>query len=160
MGVDLGIVNIATTSDGDVVAGRRLNRYRARQVRLRAELQKKGTKSAKRLLKKRARRERRFAADVNHGVSKSIVAEAERTSRGIALENLQGIRARARLTRPQRAAVHSWAFAQLGAFIGYKARRAGVPHQPAVLRVRLQRPSEPDLAGPVPVQVVRRRCAR
>ena len=127
MGVDLGIVNIATTSDGDVVAGRRLNRYRARQVCLRAGLQKKGTKSAKRLLKKRARRERRFAADTNHVISKRIMAEAERTSRGIALEDLQGIRTRARLKRPQRAAVHSWAFAQLGQFLAYKARRAGVP---------------------------------
>ena len=127
LGVDLGVVNIATTSDGEIHAGRRLNRYRARQLKLRAKLQKRGTKSAKRLLKKRARRERRFSADVNHCVSKSIVAEAERTSRGIALEDLQGIRERARLRRPQRAAVHSWAFAQFGQFLTYKARRAGVP---------------------------------
>jgi IS605 OrfB family transposase len=127
LGVDLGIVNIATTSDGDVLAGRRLNRYRARQMRLRAKLQKKGTKSAKRRLKERSRREWRFAADTNHVVSKRIVAEAERTSRGIALEDLKGIRARVRLRKPQRVAVHSWAFAQLGQFLAYKARRAGVP---------------------------------
>ncbi|WP_326571437.1 transposase [Actinacidiphila glaucinigra] len=127
LGVDLGIVNIATTSDGNVLAGRRLNRYRARQADLRAKLQKKGTKSAKRLLKRRARRERRFAADTNHVISKRIVAEAERTSRGIALEDLGGIRMRARLRKPQRVAVHSWAFAQLGQFLAYKARRAGVP---------------------------------
>jgi IS605 OrfB family transposase len=127
LGVDLGIVNIATTSDGDVLAGRRLNRYRARQMRLRAKLQKKGTKSAKRRLKERSRREWRFAANTNHVISKRIVAEAERTSRGIALEDLKGIRARVRLKKPQRAAVHSWAFAQLGQFLAYKARRAGVP---------------------------------
>ncbi|WP_345127738.1 transposase, partial [Streptomyces chiangmaiensis] len=127
LGVDLGVVNIAATSDGDVLAGRMLNHYRARQASLRAKLQKKGTKSAKRQLKKRARRERRFAADTNHIISKRIVAEAERTSRGIALENLQGIRSRVRLKKPQRAAVHSWAFAQLGQFLAYKARRAGVP---------------------------------
>ncbi|MER6378409.1 transposase [Streptomyces mirabilis] len=127
LGVDLGIVNIATTSDGEVLAGRRLNRYRARQLRLRATLQKKGTKSAKRRLKERSRRERRFAAHTNHVISKRIVAEAERTSRGIALEDLGGIRGRVRLRRPQRAAVHSWAFAQLGQFLAYKARRAGVP---------------------------------
>ncbi|MEV8563872.1 transposase, partial [Streptomyces sp. NPDC051917] len=127
LGVDLGIVTIATTSDGDVLAGRRLNRYRARQMRLRAKLQKKGTKSAKRRLKERSRRERRFAANTNHVISKRIVAEAERTSRGIALEDLKGIRARVRLTKPQRVAVHSWAFAQLGQFLAYKARRAGVP---------------------------------
>ncbi|MER5640707.1 transposase [Kitasatospora sp. NPDC002227] len=51
LGVDLGIVNIATTSDGTVLSGRRLERYR----------------------------------------------------------------------------FHSWAFAQLGAFVEYKAQRAGVP---------------------------------
>jgi putative transposase len=49
-----------------------------------------------------------------------------RTARGIAVEQLTGIRARVRLRKPQRAAVHSWAFAQLGFFLEYKARRSGV----------------------------------
>ncbi|MFE4683026.1 hypothetical protein ACFRNJ_19655 [Streptomyces sp. NPDC056721] len=31
LGVDLGIVNIATTSDGQIMAGRRLNRGRLRE---------------------------------------------------------------------------------------------------------------------------------
>jgi putative transposase len=126
VGVDLGIVNIAATSDGQRAAGTRLNRYRKRQQRLRARLQAKKTSSARRLLKKRRRKEARFAADVNHQISKRIVAEAQRTGRGIAVEQLGGIRARVRLRKPQRAAVHSWAFAQLGAFVAYKARRAGV----------------------------------
>ena len=95
-GVDLGIVNIATTSDGVVMAGRGLNRHRKRQQDLRAKLQAKGTKSAKRLLKKRRRKEARHAADVNHCISKRIVAEAQHTGRGIALEDLSGIRERAR----------------------------------------------------------------
>ncbi|MGW6404802.1 RNA-guided endonuclease InsQ/TnpB family protein, partial [Streptomyces sp. NPDC055134] len=56
-----------------------------------------------------------------------IVAEAERTGRGIALETLTGIRERARLRKPQRVEIHSWPFAQLGSFIVYKARKAGVP---------------------------------
>jgi transposase len=34
---------------------------------------------------------------------------------------------RVRLRKPQRVTLHSWAFAQLGQFIAYKARRAGVP---------------------------------
>jgi IS605 OrfB family transposase len=127
LGVDLGIVAIATTSDGEVMAGRRVNRYRRRQLNLRRKLQAKGTRSAKRLLRKRARKEARFARDVNHCISKKIVAEAERTSRGIALEDLTGIRHRARLRKPQRVTLNSWAFAQLGSFTGYKARRAGVP---------------------------------
>ena len=126
VGVDLGIVNIASTSDGEHAAGARLNRYRRRQQRLRARLQAKKTSSARRLLKKRRRKEARFAADVNHQVSKRIVAEAQRTGRGIAVERLAGIRARVRLRKPQRAAVHSWAFAQLGAFVAYKAKQDGV----------------------------------
>ncbi|MDQ0405939.1 IS605 OrfB family transposase [Streptomyces sp. DSM 40167] len=51
----------------------------------------------------------------------------ERTGRGIALEDLTGIRERVRLRKPQRATHSSWAFAQLGQFIAYKARKAGVP---------------------------------
>ncbi|WP_152487054.1 RNA-guided endonuclease InsQ/TnpB family protein [Nocardiopsis halotolerans] len=127
VGVDLGIANIATTSDGQVMAGRKLNRYRRRQLRLRQKLQAKGTRSAKRLLKKRRRKEARHAKDTNHRISKRIVAVAERTGRGISLEDLRGIRGRVRQRRPQRVTLHSWSFAQLGAFIVYKARRAGVP---------------------------------
>ena len=126
VGVDLGIVNIATTSTGYRAAGRGLNRHRARQSALRGKLQAEGTKSAKRLLKKRSRKEARHTANINHIVSKTIVTTAERTGLGIALEVLTGIRGRVRLRKDQRFFLHSWAFAQLAAFTGYKARRAGV----------------------------------
>jgi IS605 OrfB family transposase len=127
LGVDLGIANIATTSDGTRYSGKYLNRQRHRARQLRARLQAKGTKSAKRLLKKRARKEARFAADTNHVIAKRIVTEAERTGRGIALEDLTGIRARVRLRKPQRVTLHSWAFAQLRQYTAYKAALAGVP---------------------------------
>ncbi|MFE1076501.1 RNA-guided endonuclease InsQ/TnpB family protein [Streptomyces sp. NPDC058783] len=127
VGVDLGIANIATTSTGYQAAGRGLNRYRKRQLALRQKLQKKRTKSAKRRLKERSRREQRHVKNTNHIIAKTIVTEAERTGRGISLEELKGIRNRVRLRKPQRVALHSWAFAQLGDFIVYKAKRAGVP---------------------------------
>ncbi|MFE4774894.1 RNA-guided endonuclease InsQ/TnpB family protein [Streptomyces sp. NPDC056713] len=127
IGVDLGIVNIATTSTGYQAAGRGLNRYRKRQLALRAKLQKKRTKSAKRRLKERSRREQQHVKNTNHIIAKTIVTEAERTAHGIALEELRGIRRRVRLRKPQRVTLHSWAFAQLGDFIVYKAKRAGVP---------------------------------
>jgi IS605 OrfB family transposase len=126
LGVDMGIVNIATTSTAEKASGSRLNRYRKRQARLRKRLQAKKTSSARRLLKKRRRKEARFAADINHQISKRIVAEAERTGHGIAVEQLTGIRDRVRLRKPQRAMLHTWAFAQLGSFLAYKARQAGV----------------------------------
>lgn len=127
VGVDLGIVDIATTSTGQRHAGRQLNRYRRRQMRLRAKLQAKGTKSAQRVLKRQRRKESRRARDVNHRISKSIVDQAERTGHGIALEDLRGIRGRVRQAKKQRATLHTWSFAQLRDFITYKARRAGVP---------------------------------
>ncbi|MEO3784644.1 transposase [Actinocorallia sp. B10E7] len=127
LGVDLGIVNIATTSDGTRYAGRHLNQVRHKNRRLRAKLQKKGTRSAKRLLRKLSGREARFAADTNHCIAKQLVTEAQRTCRGIALEDLGGIRDRVRLRKPQRVTLHSWSFAQLGAFVSYKAALAGVP---------------------------------
>jgi putative transposase len=126
LGVDLGIVNVATTSDGTRYAGKHLNRIRyatsgyAPSSSARAPSQPSG------LLKQRCRKEARFAADTNHVISKRIVAEAERTGRGIALEDLQGIRGRVRLRKPQRATLHTWSFHPLGSFIGYKALRAGV----------------------------------
>ena len=126
LGVDMGIVNIATTSIGRRASGARLNSYRKRQARLRKRLQAKKTSSARRLLKKRGRKEARFAADINHQISKRIVAEAERTGCGIAVEQLTGIRDRVRLRKPQRATLHSWAFAQLGSFLAYKAKQGGV----------------------------------
>jgi putative transposase len=127
VGVDRGIVNLATTSDGLNFQGRRLGRYRRWHARKRAELQAKRTKSASRLLKKRARREARHATQVNHRIGKEIVAVAQRTVRGIALEELGGIRERVRLRRDQRATHSSWPFHHLEQVIAYKARQAGVP---------------------------------
>ena len=127
IGIDLGIINIATTSDGQRMSGSKVKKLRKQHNKLRAKLQSKGTKSARRLLKKRRRKESRFARNVNHCISKAIVVEAERTLRGIALEDLKHIRARVRVRKPQRAALHSWSFGQLRSFIEYKAKRAGVP---------------------------------
>lgn len=105
LGVDLGIIQLATTSDGEFLnyatgpKHSHVNQVRARYSRFRAKLQKKGTKSAKRLLRKRSGREKRFAKDVNHCLSKAIVQTAQGTARGIALEDLTHIRERARSER-------------------------------------------------------------
>lgn len=127
LGVDLGIVNITADSDGETHSGGHLNGLRKRYAKLRARLQAKGTKSAKRLLKKRRRKEQRFARNTNHVISKRLVAKAKGTVRGIALEDLKGIRSRITAKKAQRRVQHSWAFHQLRSFIEYKARLAGVP---------------------------------
>ena len=127
IGVDLGIVSLATTSDGAVYSGAGVERVRHHHAKRRRGLQKCGTKAAKRRLRKLAGKQRRFQTQTNHCISKALVKDAERTGRGIALENLKGIRGRVTARSNQRARLGNWAFAQLGSFLGYKAKRAGVP---------------------------------
>jgi len=127
LGVDMGIVEIAYDSDGNHYSGAALNDVRRRNREIRRKLQHKNTKSAKRLLKKRKRKEQRFAADINHCISKRIVQTAKRTKRAIALEDLKGIGKRVRASKAVRTDLHNWSFAQLGDYITYKAKRAGVP---------------------------------
>ncbi|HEV2460506.1 MAG TPA: transposase [Ktedonobacterales bacterium] len=132
LGVDLGVVTLAATSDGDLLnqsTGRthaHINSVRARYSQLRAKLQRKGTKSAKRLLRKRSRREKRFARDLNHRLAKALVGTAKGTGRGLALEDLKHVRRRVNGSKRQRRVLHGWAFFQLRAFIAYKAALAGV----------------------------------
>lgn len=128
LGVDLGVVNIATTSDGDIHTSETIEKNRQKQQRLRSELQQVETRSAKRKLKKLSGRQARFQKDVNHCISKRIVTEAERTNRAIALEDLKGIRERTRAYGKEQRAKHSnWSFAQLRDFLTYKAKMAGIP---------------------------------
>lgn len=127
IGIDLGIANIAVTSDGEIFAGNVVNSVRYRYRRLRTKLQKKGTRSAKRLLRKLSGRERRFAKNVNHTITKRIVTLAKDTHRSIALEDLSGIRERATVRREQRVALHSWSFFQFRSFLEYKCILAGIP---------------------------------
>jgi IS605 OrfB family transposase len=126
LGIDLGINNIAADSDGVVYSGATVNGLRKRHAKLRTKLQSKCTKAARRLLKKRSSKENRFATHVNHVISKSVVKKAKDTGRGIALEDLSGIRERTTVHKRQRRQHNSWAFNQLRQFIEYKAKLAGV----------------------------------
>ena len=127
LGVDLGIVSLAVDSDGATHSGADVERQRRRQQRRRNGLQKRGTKGAKRCLRRLSGKQARFQKHTNHVVSKALVLDAQRTGRGIALEQLKGIRGRVTARSNQRARLGNWGFAQLGAFVVYKAKRAGVP---------------------------------
>lgn len=127
VGVDMGIKAIAATSDGTMYSGAVRNGLRRRHQRLRARLQAKGTKSAKRLLRKRARKQRLFQRDGNHCISKAIITTAAATSRGVAIEKLLGIRQRITARgADNRSALGNWAFGELGQFLKYKAQMHGV----------------------------------
>lgn len=127
LGVDLGIVNIATDSNGKTYSGKAINRNRCKFAHRRRNLQRKKTRSATRKLKKISGKQARFQRDANHCISKAIVADAKRTCSSIALEELGGIRGRVTARKNQRARLANWGFAQLRAFLDYKAALNGIP---------------------------------
>jgi putative transposase len=127
LGVDLGIVNLAADSDGETYSGELFERKRKWYASRRRALQQIKTKSSKRHLKRLSGHQRRFQKDTNHIISKQLVVTAKRAGRGIALEDLSGIRERVKVRSAAQRARHSnWAFGQLRQFISYKAQRAGV----------------------------------
>ncbi len=135
LGVDLGVVNLATTSDGTTHSGECIEACRTRYAQYRQRLQRAATvaqmdgkrpKNIRRALQRTARREARFRRDTNHCISKKLVAAATGNGSGIALEDLKGLRSRTRFRKPQRAQMSGWAFAQLRGFVEYKAQLTGV----------------------------------
>jgi putative transposase len=128
LGIDLGIANVATDSDGNAHSGKDVEAIRRKHNLQRKRLGKRNTKGAKKKLKRVAGKEARFRTHENHCISKAIVGLAKDTSRGIAVEDLGGIRDRLPVwSKESRNRLSGWSFAQLAAFLEYKARLAGVP---------------------------------
>lgn len=127
LGIDLGVVNLAVSSEGKFYSGKQIDEYQQKMSHRRKNLQKKGTKSAKKKLKKLSGKQSRFQKNENHVISKAIVADAKRLCSAISLENLKGIRKNIKARKRGRARLHNWAFYQLKNFIVYKAQRFGIP---------------------------------
>ena len=136
LGVDFGVVSLATTAEGTTHSGAGVAVCRTRYLQYRQRLQRavtvaqmdgKRPKNSRRALQRTARRAARFRRDTNHCMSKKLVTAATGTDYGIALEDLKDIRSRTRFRKPQRAQMSGWAFAQLRSFVEYKAKLSGVP---------------------------------
>ena len=123
LGIDLGINNLAVTSDNQFFKSSKVKQIKRKFKFLRGKLQAKGTRSAKRLLKKLSGKEKRFMAWVNHNISKKIVSSF--TGNKIVMENLKGIR-KIRRGKRMNYWISNWSFFQLQSFIQYKAERRGV----------------------------------
>jgi putative transposase len=126
VGVDLGINRPAVTSNNQFLGKRRWKAVEGRCFKVARALQKKGTKSAKRHLRKLKRRRSRFRKDADQVLSKQIVAAADMGAT-IVLENLKDIRKRVTAKRRSQTKrrMHSWPFASLKAKIEYKAEQRG-----------------------------------
>ncbi len=128
LGVDMGIVNLAVTSDGDIFSGDKCMKTRQKYATLKRRLQPVKTWNAKKHLKRISSKERRFKKDTDHCIAKQIVSIAKDTRRAIALEDLKGIRKSGRtVSKELRTSIGKWAFYELGTFIQYKAQMEGVP---------------------------------
>lgn len=132
VGVDRGLRFLSNTysetGDALFLSGKGAMKKRDRFQVVRDELQSRGTKSAKRVLKRISGRENRWMADVNHRLSKTLV---ERYGAGtlFVLEDLTGVSFNEEhlANRPNRdrRQLRSWSFYQLEQFLAYKAEEAG-----------------------------------
>ena len=128
LGVDMGLANIATDSDGATHSGKAVDDIRRKHNPQRKRLQRLGTKGARKKPRRVARKEALFRRHQNHCIAKTIVETAKRTSRGIAVEDLNGIRERVTARGGDaRNRLSGWGFSQLYNFLTYKAQLAGVP---------------------------------
>ena len=128
LGIDLGIVEIASDSEGNQYSGEQVNAVRKRVREHRRQLQKAQTNSAKKRLRRIARRQSRFVKDTNHCISKKIVATALTSKKAISLEDLTGIRDRVSvLGKRMRWMLGNWSFFQLAQYVTYKAESVGIP---------------------------------
>ncbi|MFL5661582.1 MAG: RNA-guided endonuclease InsQ/TnpB family protein [Ktedonobacteraceae bacterium] len=131
IGVDLGLNRPAVTSTRVFLGERRWKEQERRIFRLRRKLQAKGTKSAKRHLKKLSGKRFRQRKDHDHVLSKRIV-QTTPTGATLVLENLTNIRETSKMGSGKqnknidnKRRLHSWSFAQLYAFVEYKAQASG-----------------------------------
>jgi IS605 OrfB family transposase len=126
VGIDLGLTRPAVTSHNRFLGQRAWKAIEGRLFKLKRALQKKGTRSAKRHLRRMRHKHARFRRDCDHVLSKRIVQSVD-LGATIVLENLKDIRKRTKMRRKTEAQrrIHSWSVAQLKGFIGYKAEERG-----------------------------------
>ena len=131
VGIDRGLRFLMTTYDESgctaFFSGKEILGKRDSYAKVRAQLQSKGTKSAKRVLKRLSGRENRWMTDMNHQLSKTLCSEygpwtlfviEDITDVSFNEENLnRGNNARREL--------RSWTFYQLEQFLEYKALAQG-----------------------------------
>jgi IS605 OrfB family transposase len=120
LGTDRGIDNIAVCSDNEFYNSNRLKNNKGKYQYLKSKLQSKGTRSAKRHLKRLKGREKRFVRDANHCISKRI---AEKPYDCFVLEDLKNIKKDK--GRKFNRKLGNWSYNQLGNFIQYKAEEKG-----------------------------------
>ena len=125
IGVDIGINKLLVASNGFSVNGKPIEHRRQHFRNLGSSLQKKGTFSSKRKLKRLSGRERRWVNTVLHQISRAFVNSLNKDF--VVMEKLNGIRNRVRHRKSYKATFHNWAFYRLQQMIEYKCLEKGIP---------------------------------
>ena len=121
LGIDRGIINPVVTSNNQFFNSKNIRRVKGKYTWLKAKLQSKGTRSAKRHLRKLSGREKRFVPNANHILSKTIV---NMPFEAFALERLK-VRRTKKQGRKFNKKLGTWAFKQFQTFLEYKAENLG-----------------------------------
>ena len=129
VGIDRGIRFLATSYDSKgkttFFNGGKVIARRVHFKNKRAELQRKGTPSARRRLKKMGRRENRWMRDVNHCVSKALVNKYPSNTLFV-LEDLSNVRKSTQRVKKERKYTQvSWSYYDLESKLKYKALLKG-----------------------------------
>jgi len=114
----------ACTSTGKVMfLGKKAQHIHEKYRKIRRKLQR---LKKLRKLKVIKRRESNIQRDLNHKISRKLVDYAKQHKCDIKLEELEGIRQRAKQAKSFKYSLNSWAYYQLQQFVEYKAQLAGV----------------------------------
>lgn len=131
VGIDRGLRFIATVYDETgkttFISGKKVLEKRDRFANVREQLQSKGTKSAKRVLKRISGRENRWMSDINHQISKTLTDKYGANTLFV-IEDLTGVSFdENNLHRGSdgNRETRSWAFYQFEQHLTYKAIGAG-----------------------------------
>ena len=126
VGVDRGLYNFVATSKGLLVPTKHLHAVERRYAHVKAELQSKGTRSAKRRLKALSGKEKRFRRNFDHCVSKALSEDED--VRCYVLEDLNGLRSSDKGKKMNRW-LHKWSTFRFQTFLEYKCALKGIDVQ-------------------------------
>ena len=128
VGLDRGVYNIVTTSDGVHYGAKDARRVKRKYSHVRSELQKKGIRSAKRRLKAISSCEKRFVQDQNHCISKEL-ADSDGDVSVYVLEDLSSmnlLRLRGKSNKTMRKWLSNWSYSDLESKLAYKCQKNGI----------------------------------
>ena len=128
VGLDRGVYNIVTTSDGARYGAKDARRVKRKYSHVRSELQEKGTRSARRRLKAISGCEKRFVHDQNHCISKKLANTDEDVSIYVLedLSSMNMLRLRRKSNKTMRKWLSAWSYSDLEYKLIYKCQRNGI----------------------------------